>query len=266
MSLIFKICPATLWRQAEAARVFHGAPVDFADGYIHFSTAGQAAETAAKHFAGEADLVLVGVRAESLGPALRWEPSRGGALFPHLYGPLPLALVRFAVPLPLGPDGRHLFPAELMRETGFDPAAQGWEPVWSDNFIGTVGPIWRRPDSEPAEHGRRRFGLLAETRHLNINGVVHGGMMMSFADQALGLTARSVNVGHRQATAQLDTHFLSAVQEGEFVEADCRVSRATKSLLFMAGDFTVGDRPVASAHGVWKIGPPFAKDALANEE
>ena len=109
MKLIFKIAGAEEWRRAEAAGVFEGAAVDRADGYIHFSTALQAAETAAKWFAGRADLVLVAVDADALGPALRWEPSRGGDLFPHLYAPLPLSAVRWTRPLPLGADGRHVF-------------------------------------------------------------------------------------------------------------------------------------------------------------
>jgi uncharacterized protein (DUF952 family) len=110
LTLIYKICDAPLWREAEAAGVFAGAPVDHADGYIHFSTAGQAAETAARHFAGKTGLLLVAVDAAAVGPALRYEPSRGGDLFPHLYGSLPLAAVRWVKPLPLGPDGRHVFP------------------------------------------------------------------------------------------------------------------------------------------------------------
>jgi uncharacterized protein (DUF952 family) len=109
MSLIYKIAPRPLWDAAEAAGVFAGAPVDVADGYIHFSTRAQAEETAAKHFAGQADLLLVAVEADRLGDALRWEPSRGGALFPHLYAPLPMAAVVRVRPLPLGPDGVHAF-------------------------------------------------------------------------------------------------------------------------------------------------------------
>ncbi len=108
--LVYKIAPAALWREAEAAGAFRGAPVDLADGFIHFSTAEQARETAAKHFAGQGDLMLVAVDAVALGDALRWEPSRGGALFPHLYGALPLGAVRAVVALPLGPDGVHGFP------------------------------------------------------------------------------------------------------------------------------------------------------------
>jgi uncharacterized protein (DUF952 family) len=106
---IYKICDAAAWRAAERVGEFAGAPVDVADGYIHFSTADQVAETAAKHFAGQRDLVLVAVDADTLGPALKWEPSRGGGLFPHLYGRLPLAAVRRVKPLPLGADGRHEF-------------------------------------------------------------------------------------------------------------------------------------------------------------
>ena len=107
---VYKIASSALWREAETEGRFRGAPVDLADGFIHFSTAEQARDTAAKHFAGQRDLVLVSVDAAALGDALRWERSRGGALFPHLYGPLPLAAVRGVVPLPLGPDGAHAFP------------------------------------------------------------------------------------------------------------------------------------------------------------
>lgn len=107
---IYKICPGALWREAEAAGRFDGAAIDLTDGYIHFSTAAQAVETAARHFAGQDGLVLVAVEAAALGDALRYQPSRGGALFPHLYGSLPIQAVRWVRPLPLGPDGRHAFP------------------------------------------------------------------------------------------------------------------------------------------------------------
>lgn len=109
-STIYKISPQPLWREAQAAGVFSGAPVDLADGFIHFSTAEQVAETARRHFTGQSDLLLVAVDAERLGAALKYEPSRGGALFPHLYGPLRLDAVKWVKPLPLGPDGFHQFP------------------------------------------------------------------------------------------------------------------------------------------------------------
>ena len=111
MTLVFKIVATDDWRAAERAGRFDGAGVDRADGYIHLSTAGQAPETAAKWFAGRDDLTLVAVDADALGSALRWEPSRGGALFPHLYGLLPMSAVTWSRPLPLGPDGRHEFGA-----------------------------------------------------------------------------------------------------------------------------------------------------------
>ncbi|MDO9306523.1 MAG: DUF952 domain-containing protein [Mesorhizobium sp.] len=111
--IIYKICAEALWREAEKAGRFDGAPVDLADGYIHFSTAEQVRETAAKHFAGQRGLLLVAIDAEPLGEALKWEVSRGGAPFPHLYAPLDPAAVLWTKPLPLGADGAHVFPAEL---------------------------------------------------------------------------------------------------------------------------------------------------------
>jgi uncharacterized protein (DUF952 family) len=109
MTLIFKIVATEEWRAAERAGVFDGAAIDRADGYIHFSTAAQAAETAAKWFAGRNDLTLVAVDSMTLGSNLRWEPSRGAALFPHLYARLPMEAVVWSRTLPLGPDGRHDF-------------------------------------------------------------------------------------------------------------------------------------------------------------
>lgn len=108
--LVYKIVPLPMWRKAVADGVFTGAPVDLADGYIHFSTAEQVRETARKHFAGQDDLMLVAVEAEQLGPALKWEKSRGGALFPHLYASLDPAATAWARPLPLDRNGNHLFP------------------------------------------------------------------------------------------------------------------------------------------------------------
>lgn len=111
--IIYKITGRDDWEQAERAGQYTGAPVDLQDGYIHFSTREQVRETAAKHFAGLDGLLLVGVEASRLGSALKWEPSRGGDLFPHLYGPLPLDAVISVVPLPLGEDGSHEFPGEV---------------------------------------------------------------------------------------------------------------------------------------------------------
>ncbi len=110
--LIYKIFRTAEWQALQADGSTEGAPVDLADGYIHFSTAAQARETAAKHFAGAEGLWLIAVEADGLRDALRWEPSRGGALFPHLYRPLRMDDVAWAEPLPLA-DGTHRFPARM---------------------------------------------------------------------------------------------------------------------------------------------------------
>ncbi len=110
---IYKICPRTFWQAAEKAGRFDGAPIDRADGYIHFSSGAQLRETAARHFSGARDLLLVAVDAEALGEELRWEPSRGGEPFPHLYSPLPMSAVRKVEPLPLDGHGGHAFPAGI---------------------------------------------------------------------------------------------------------------------------------------------------------
>lgn len=111
--LIYKICPRDTWSRAVDQGSYTGSPVDVADGFIHFSTASQARETAAKHFAGQDDLVLVQIDAARLpAGALKWEPSRGGALFPHLYAPLPASAALRVDPLPW--DGQaHRFPESL---------------------------------------------------------------------------------------------------------------------------------------------------------
>ncbi|HEV2160641.1 MAG TPA: DUF952 domain-containing protein [Stellaceae bacterium] len=109
-SLVYKIVAAAEWRAAEHDGVFRGAPVDIGDGYIHLSTASQVRETAGRHFSGQADLLLVAYDGAGLGPALKWEPSRGGALFPHLYGTLDPRAAHWVKPLPLGRDGAHVFP------------------------------------------------------------------------------------------------------------------------------------------------------------
>ena len=105
MSRIYKILARDEWAAAQAAGAFAGSAVDLTDGYIHFSTGVQAAETARRHFAGQADLVVLEVEADDLGEALVWEPSRGGDLFPHLYGRLPIDRVQAVTDAPLGDDG-----------------------------------------------------------------------------------------------------------------------------------------------------------------
>ena len=106
--VVFKIVSEELWREAEAAGSFAGSPVDLQDGFIHFSSKGQVAETARRYYAGRTGLLLIAIDGSKLGDALRFEPSRGGELFPHLYAPLALSAVLWKRPMPLGPDGEHL--------------------------------------------------------------------------------------------------------------------------------------------------------------
>jgi uncharacterized protein (DUF952 family) len=108
---IYHMCKREEWEAAQVSGSYGGSSQDQADGFIHFSTAEQIVESAAKHRAGQDGLILLTVDPEALGDALKWEPSRGGALFPHLYGSLPLDAVTKFDDLPIGPDGLHVFPA-----------------------------------------------------------------------------------------------------------------------------------------------------------
>lgn len=117
----FKILHAAEWEAFRQATVFKGSPVDIVDGFIHLSTAVQAPETAARHFTKLSNLSLIAFDSRSFGESLRWEPSRGGALFPHLYAPLPLSAAVWRAEIPLDADGRHVFPAGWGAEA-LDPA------------------------------------------------------------------------------------------------------------------------------------------------
>lgn len=116
---IYKIVARQQWAEAAKANVFRGAPIDVQDGFIHFSAASQVVETVAKHFAGQSDLLFIEVDANRLGEKLKWEVSRGGELFPHLYGDMSLDTVVSVADLPLGPNGVHVFP------DSFDPKSKG---------------------------------------------------------------------------------------------------------------------------------------------
>jgi uncharacterized protein (DUF952 family) len=107
---VYKIMTKAQWVEFEGSKTFSGASIDLVDGYIHLSTASQMRETAAKHFGGQAGLMLVALAGDNLGTALKFEPSRGGELFPHLYAPLLLGQVLWAKPLPLDDAGKHVFP------------------------------------------------------------------------------------------------------------------------------------------------------------
>ncbi len=111
---IYHICRREEWDAARAAGRYGGSSQDVADGFMHFSTAAQIEESAARHRGGQSGLVLLAIDPKALGTALKWEPSRRGELFPHLYGALPLAALRGLWDLPLGPDSRHVFPAAVL--------------------------------------------------------------------------------------------------------------------------------------------------------
>ena len=110
MTTIYHMADRRAWQAATSIGAYGGTAQDKADGFIHFSTAAQVIESAAKHRKGVKNLVLLVVDAAALGSTLRWEPARGGQLFPHLYASLPTAQVRAVHDLPLGAEGRHLFP------------------------------------------------------------------------------------------------------------------------------------------------------------
>ncbi len=110
---VYKVIAVDLWKAAEDDGFYAGAGIDLEDGFIHLSTGRQARRTAQLYFKGQGDLLLVAVDAASLGDALKYEPSRDGDLFPHLYGPLPMAAVLSVRPLPLDADGRHVFPEDV---------------------------------------------------------------------------------------------------------------------------------------------------------
>ncbi len=109
-ALVFHMCRRDEWEAARARGAYSGSSQDEADGFIHFSTAEQLPQSARRHRAGQTGLVLLAADPALLGDMLRWEASRRGILFPHLYGPLPVAAVRWARELPLGPDGQHVLP------------------------------------------------------------------------------------------------------------------------------------------------------------
>lgn len=130
--------------------------------------------------------------------------------------------------------------------------AGGWQRGADVPFVTLIGPIWERE-----EEGGWRFGFLAQPKHRNRRDVVHGGMLMAFADRALGLTGRRANNDQPQATIQLNFQFINAVHVGDFVEASCVVVRRTRFIIFMNATLTVGSELVGTATGIWKtLKPP----------
>jgi uncharacterized protein (TIGR00369 family) len=130
----------------------------------------------------------------------------------------------------------------------YDPARTGWEIISSNTAFGDlVGPIWRRKDGD-----QLRFGFIVAPKHLNRAGNLHGGMLMTLADNAMAITAREASGAKRHATIELNIQFVGAVRLGEFVEAHPEVARATRSLVFMQAKMFVGARLVVTTNGIWK--------------
>jgi uncharacterized protein (TIGR00369 family) len=125
-----------------------------------------------------------------------------------------------------------------------DPAAAGWEPVDDEGFMATVGPIYHREGV---------YGFRAEQKHANLVGVVHGGMLMSFADRAMGVAAMGAADGANCVTIQLEMKFLEGGKLGDWLTSHSFVMKRTGSLVFLRGEVRDGERLVATADGVWKI-------------
>lgn len=130
-----------------------------------------------------------------------------------------------------------------------DPQPAGWARHPADpGFAAVLGPVWRQADAEGL-----RFAITAGPEHRNSVGTVHGGLLVVFADQALGWIVRDAIKAIPRATVQLDVHFLAPARPGDFIEACGRVVRRTRSMIFMRGALHVGGQEVLAAHGIWKL-------------
>lgn len=130
----------------------------------------------------------------------------------------------------------------------FDPAEHGWKAMKGPGFSSLVGPIWAKRDGEGW-----RYAFLAEEKHENRQGAVHGGMLMTFADHAIGFVAWEAAGRRKCVTMQLENQFLAAVKHGDFVECDTEIVRAAKTVIFLRGVLKVKGRPVMAANGIWKV-------------
>ena len=149
---------------------------------------------------------------------------------------------------------------ETERRAPFDPAAAGWTYEPEAGFIGLVGPVWRRRDGD-----HLRFGFLAEDKHANLVGVVQGGMLMTFADRALGMLAWDAAQGS-VVTIGFDMAFVDSGRIGSFIELDGEVVRRTASLVFMRGTLSAGRRVIGTCQGTWKILRPSRNKHVSDEE
>ena len=142
-------------------------------------------------------------------------------------------------------DERHLMTKDL---AAAKLKADGWTIVETSGFLSLVGPLWQR-----VVNGEHEYAILAQDKHHNRRGLVQGGLLMTFADRASGMTARYVSGKPTLATIQMDTHFIDSARIGELLISKPRVVRATRSLIFTTAEVTAGGRCVATASGVFKI-------------
>lgn len=139
--------------------------------------------------------------------------------------------------------------AALAEPTTFDPAAHGWKIMKTgEGFASLVGPIWAKREGDAW-----RYAFHAEAKHENRQGAVHGGMLMTFADHAIGFVAWEAAGRRKCVTMQLENQFLAAVKHGDFVECETEIVRAAKTVIFLRGVLKVKGRPVMAATGIWKV-------------
>ena len=139
----------------------------------------------------------------------------------------------------------------MTEKTVFDPVAHGWRPGMpaSSGFETRIGPLWKKPGDD----GRWRYGFLAMTHHINLQGVVHGGMLLSFADEALGQTVWRAVQKRPCATVSLNGNFVGPARLGDWVEAETEIVRHGRAMIFTQARIYVGERTVFNADGIWKL-------------
>lgn len=136
-------------------------------------------------------------------------------------------------------------------EAAFDAQADGWEIIPAGNFMSSIGPIWRKQAGSEL-----LFGMLAQQKHANHRNIVHGGVLMAFADYAIGMTAATATGNIHQVTMQLDVHFVSAAEIGQFLIGRGEIIRRTSSIYFLRGVIEADGAVVATGQGVWKVVKP----------
>lgn len=267
MKTLFLACPKALWEQADRFDLRVGIAGVGNAGFVALCDRDQLANQTFE--AGE-DQVLISIDADALRNLLHADFGLADAKATRHGAQAALAAVRSVAPLQIC-RGRAVLPepdaSEPTTAAPFDPAHEGWVRLNErDNFSVMIGPVWARGDGQAG-----RYGFLATDKHLNRNGTVHGGMLLTFADKAMALTAWEAGGRPSHATIQLDTRFIRAVTSGRFVEARCRIVRQTPTLAFMDAMLVTGNDVVAAASGIWScrrgsayrgIGPevPFPAD------